>query len=97
MQNKIINKIDFTSQIWKEDNMFVSYNPELKVSSCGNTIAKAKKNLKQAVELFIETTEKMGTLNEILEESGFIKEKADYEQVWKAPELLSLERMSLAF
>ncbi|MBU1421077.1 MAG: type II toxin-antitoxin system HicB family antitoxin [Patescibacteria group bacterium] len=97
MQNKIINKINFTSQIWKENNIFISHNPELKVSSCGNTIKKAKQNLKQAIELFIETTEKMGTLNEILEESGFVKKKENHEQIWKAPELLSFERMNLAF
>ncbi|MFH0923170.1 MAG: type II toxin-antitoxin system HicB family antitoxin [Candidatus Falkowbacteria bacterium] len=91
------DKINFTSQIWKEGNMFVAYNPELSVSSCGKTIEEAKKNLKEAVELFIESTEKMGTLKEILQESGFIKKKVDHEKIWKAPELLSLERMSLSF
>ena len=69
------DKINFTSQIWQEGSMFVSYNPELSVSSCGKTIEEARKNLKEAVELFIEETEKMGTLNEILEEAGFIKER----------------------
>lgn len=89
--------INFTSQIWQEGKMFVSYNPELSVSSCGKTIEEARKNLKEAVELFIEETEKMGTLKEILEEAGFIKRKVDHEKIWKAPELLSLERMSLSF
>ncbi|MEA3463765.1 MAG: hypothetical protein U9R14_01690 [Patescibacteria group bacterium] len=69
------DKINFTSQIWQEGNMFVSYNSELKVASCGETIEKARKNLKEAVELFIEETEKMGTLKEILEEAGFIKKR----------------------
>ena len=91
------DKINFTSQIWKEGDMFVSYNPELNVPSCGKTIEEAKENLKEAVELFIEETEKMGTLKEILEEAGFIKKRIDHEKIWKAPELLSLERMSLAF
>ena len=91
------DKINFTSQIWKEGDMFVSYNPELNVPSCGKTIEEAKENLKEAVELFIEETEKMGTLKEILEEAGFIKKSIDHEKIWKAPELLSLERMSLAF
>ena len=40
---------------------------------------------------------RMGTLKEILEEAGFAKKKMDHEKVWKAPELLSMERVSMSF
>ena len=95
--NKIKNKINFTSQIWEEGGVFVVHSPELSVSSYGKTIEEARKNIKEAVELFIETTEKMGTLNEILEEAGFAEKKTDHSKIWNAPELLSLERVSMSF
>jgi hypothetical protein len=43
---------------------------ELDVSSCGGSKLKALKNLKEAVRLFLEEAEKMGTLEQILEEAG---------------------------
>lgn len=82
-------EINFTAQIWKEGKMYVSYCPELDVSSCGKTPEEAKKNLLEAVELFLEETKKMGTLKEILKESGFTKEN---QRRWKAPEWVSLGR-----
>ena len=69
--------------------MYVSYSPELDLSSCGKTVKEAKKNLLEAVGLFLEETKKMGTLNEILKEGGFVKEG---QKRWKAPEWVSLER-----
>lgn len=47
-------KIDFNSQIWKEGKMYVAYAPQLDISSCGETREKAKKNLREAVEGFLE-------------------------------------------
>ena len=80
-------EINFTAQIWREGKMYVSYCPELDVSSCGKTPEEAKKNLCEAVEGFLEETKKMGTLKEILQESGFTKEG---QRKWKAPEWISL-------
>ncbi|MEK9135416.1 MAG: type II toxin-antitoxin system HicB family antitoxin [Patescibacteria group bacterium] len=82
-------EINFTTQIWKEGKMHVSYCPELDVSSCGKTVKEAKENLLEAVEIFLEETKKMGTLKEILKESGFLKEG---QKKWRAPEWVSLER-----
>ena len=39
---------------------------ELDVSSCGGSKEKARKNLKEAVRLFLDEAEKMGTLEQIL-------------------------------
>ncbi|MFH1462499.1 MAG: type II toxin-antitoxin system HicB family antitoxin [bacterium] len=82
-------EINFTTQIWQEGKMYVAYCPELDVSSCGKTIEGARKNLREAVEGFLEAAKSMGTLKEILRESGFIKEG---QKKWKAPEWVSLER-----
>lgn len=61
-------KIWFTTQIFKEGRLFVAHTPELDVSSCGGTKDRALKNLKGAVRLFLGEAEKMGTLDQILEE-----------------------------
>lgn len=85
--------INFTSEIWKEGEAFVAWSPELDVSSMGGSIEEARKNLQEAARLFVEEAEKLGTLKEILlEEAGY---QADNEG-WRGPELLVIEKMSLA-
>jgi len=59
-------EIQFTTQIFKEGRAFVAHTQELDVSSCGSTQEKAVRNLKEAVRLFLEEAEKMGTLDQIL-------------------------------
>ena len=63
--------IEFTIRIFKEGRTFVAHALELDVSSCGGSEAKALRNLKEAVRLFLETAEEMGTLQQILEEAGY--------------------------
>lgn len=88
-----MKSIGFQTQVWKEGNMFVSYAPQLDVSSCGNTIEEARKNIVEAVELFFETSGEIGSLEQILSEAGFIhKEKEN----WQAPELLAFEKIQLS-
>lgn len=43
--------------------MYVSYCPELDISSCGINVWQAKKNLIDAIEINIEETKQMGTLD----------------------------------
>jgi predicted RNase H-like HicB family nuclease len=73
--------------------MFVSYAPEFSVSSCGHTLEEAKKNLKEAVEGFLETAHDMGTLPDILEEAGYTYKNKH----WTDPELLVMDRLSLSY
>ena len=63
-------EIQFTTQIFKEGGTFVVYTRELDLSSCGRTRQKALQNLKEAVRLFLEEAENMGTPQQILEEAG---------------------------
>ena len=69
-------EIQFTTRIFREGRAFVAYAQELDISSCGRTKEKALANLKVAVRLFLEEAEKMGTLETILEEAGYLKTKA---------------------
>lgn len=54
--------IEYGMIIFKEDEAYVAYCPELDVSSCWNTVEHAREMLKTAVRLFLEEAEKMGTV-----------------------------------
>jgi predicted RNase H-like HicB family nuclease len=86
-------EIQFTTRVFKEGRAFVAHALELDVSSCGSTKEKAVKNLKQAVRLFLEEAEKMGTLDQILEEAGYSKGK----QRIASPQFISVQHLSLPF
>jgi predicted RNase H-like HicB family nuclease len=87
-------QIQYDSIIFKEGNTYVSYCPELDVSSCGNNIDEARKNLKIAVDLFIEEAKNMGTLEDILDEAGYELNDSNY---WEAPRIVATELMSATF
>jgi predicted RNase H-like HicB family nuclease len=85
--------LDYEIIVFKEDTAYVSYCPELDISSCGNTLEEAKEMLKTAVRLFLEEAGKMGTLNDILEESGY---KKSPEGRWLPRQLVATELVSLS-
>jgi predicted RNase H-like HicB family nuclease len=62
-------EIQFTTRIFKEGRTFIAHALELDVSSCGGTKEKALRNLKEAVRLFLEEAERLGTLERILDEA----------------------------
>ena len=57
--------------------------------SCGATDDEARKNIREAVQAFLEASARMGTLDEILDEAGYAREG----ERWRAPEFVSLDRM----
>ncbi len=69
--------IQFTTQIFREGKMYVAYSPVLDVSSCATTKSKAQKNLLEAVRLFLEESEKKGSLDQILMEAGFVSSASE--------------------
>ena len=70
-------KMKLTEEIWKEGNMYVSYCPELDIASCGQSIEQARKNLREVIVINVEETKKLGTLDKLLEETGFYKDQDD--------------------
>lgn len=84
-------EIQFTIQIFKEGRTFVAHTRELDVSSCGGTQQKAIRNLKEAVRLFLDEAGKMGTLEQILEEAGYLKRKT----ILMGPKLITTQRISM--
>jgi predicted RNase H-like HicB family nuclease len=74
-------RLYLTIKIWQEGKHYIAYCPELEVASQGKNQEHALKRIKEALEGFLEETKKMGTLDEILEKSGFVRKKKE----WQAP------------
>ena len=66
-------KLSVRVEVFKEGDVYVALSPELNVSSFGETIEDAKRSVQEAIEAFVEECERMGTLEDVLEESGFSK------------------------
>lgn len=91
-----MHTIAFTSLIFKEGEAFVSYCPELGVASCGDTVEDARQRLSEAVRLFLEESQRMGTLQDILQEEGFVPGDPSGSN-WSPPPLIATEHMQLTF
>ncbi len=84
--------LHFTTEIFKEGEQYVARSPELDLSSCAPTETKARDNLIEAVRLFLAEAGKMGTLDQLLQESGYVRRGSG---VWQAPEIVSRQRASV--
>ena len=61
--------------------------PELDVASQGETVNDALKNIKEAIELYLETAERIGIMNEVLERLGLTRE--DLKKAVLVPKLIT--------
>ena len=93
-----LKRLGYTSLIFKdkEGATYVSLCPELSVASCGDSVGEARKRLTEAVRLFIEESEKMGTLQDILTEEGFTPKDPEGRE-WVSPKLIATEQNEVAF
>jgi predicted RNase H-like HicB family nuclease len=82
--------IEYNIQIWQEGRHFVAHAMPLDVMSSGQTPEQARQAVYEAVDLFLETAVEMGTLREILEESGYAFEQGE----WTVPMWVAVERHS---
>lgn len=90
------SNIQFRAEFFKEDGQVVGLVPELNVSSFGDDLAQARASLKEAVELFMEECNSMGTLEEVLEESGYQKKSDNGSIRWQAREPVFVGKENLA-
>jgi predicted RNase H-like HicB family nuclease len=51
------NTVRFTAMIYRESDGFTAICPELDVASQGDSVEEASSNLREAVELFMETAD----------------------------------------
>jgi predicted RNase H-like HicB family nuclease len=64
-------KIELSIEYFEENGTIVALCPELQVSSFGSTLEEAERSIMEALDLFFEGCETLGTLEEVLEEAGF--------------------------
>ena len=81
--------VNLRAEFFKEGNIYVALCPELNVSSFGDSLEEAKQSLTEAVEVFLEECERMGTLEDVLEEAGF----SLHDGIWFTRENLFEERL----
>ncbi len=67
--------------VFKEGKYFIAHTPLLNLSVQGKTEEEVKKRFADAVILFFEELEEMGTTDEVLLELGWKK----FKQEWKPP------------
>jgi len=77
-------KVNLTVAFYREADKFIAYSPALDLSTCGDTQKQAKKRFEVMLQLFLEETDKMGTLKDVLLECGW--KKVGYPQrCWQPP------------
>ena len=87
-----MQNLNIKVEVFREDDLYVALCPSLNVSSYGESVEEAKKSLIEAVEAFVEECMDMDTLEDVLEESGFIK----INEVWQPRQAIKEESLALA-
>ena len=86
-----MTKVKYRAEIFPDDGCFVGFCRELDVSSFGDTVEDASRSLQEAVEVFLEGCKELGTLDDVLSESGFDK----FGDTWKLRERVTEDRVAV--
>ena len=73
---------------------FIVQSPALDISSCGKTESQAIKMFGEAAQLLLSELQRIGTIDEVLEEMGWTKVRKPRVH-WVPPELLHQKRVPL--
>ena len=84
-------RLEYRSEVFEGDGQYVAVCPELNVSSFDATPDSAEASLEEAVAAFLEGCEILGTLTEVLEESGFI----NTDGTWRLGARIGSERVAI--
>lgn len=87
-------EVDVRIEFFRENDLIVALCPELQVSSFGETLEEAERSIREALDLFIEGCESMGTLKDVLEEAGF--EYQDNKWISRRPVRISQQTFQLS-
>ena len=88
-----MKKVNFQASlpvtILREGDQFVAYTPALDFSTSGDTFEQAKKRFVEGVQIFLEECFSMGTLDGVLLDLGWKKEKHQ----WNPPIVKSINEL----
>jgi len=85
-------QIEYTVQVWKEGGQYIAHAMPLDVMSAGATPEQARNALDEAVSVFLKTAADIGTVEEVLEEAGYVRREGR----WVSPSWVSVERHTLS-
>lgn len=68
-------EITLRAKFHREREQWIGWCPDLEVATQGDTRQEARENLCEAVSLFLETCHEMGTLDEVLRDTGGVPER----------------------
>ncbi|MBN2323767.1 MAG: hypothetical protein JXQ30_08530 [Spirochaetes bacterium] len=71
----------------EENDQVTAHCPVLDIATCGENVAKARKNFEEMIYLFFEELCKMGTLEDVLLECGW-KKASEKRAEWVPPKIL---------
>ena len=66
-----MSRVMYRVEAFRDGDVYAGLCPELSVSSFGDSPQEATDSLQEAVQLFLDGCASLGTLEEILQESGF--------------------------
>ena len=66
-----MTRVMYRAEVFKDGDVYAGLCPELSVSSFGDSPQEATDSLQEAVLLFLDGLVSLGTLEEVLDESGF--------------------------
>lgn len=84
--------LDMTVHVWQEGKQYVAHAMPLDVMSSGPSPAAARRAVDEAVQVFLQTAIDLGTLEDVLEESGYEWKEGR----WICPAFVSIEKHELA-
>ena len=77
-------RVTLNVAFYREGDKFIAYSPALDLSTCGDTQEQAKIRFEEALQLFLEESDKMGTLDDVLLECGW-KKIGHPQKTWLPP------------
>ena len=89
-------RVPYTSQLFYEGDQVVALCRELNVSSFGETPEQALSCLREAVMLFLEECQRMGTLEIVLEEAGYHQDPSSHRWLYRQPLQINHLEVALA-
>jgi len=95
MGESTVVHVPYTSQLFEEGGQIVAICPELSVSSFGDSLDDALAALQEALLLFLEECQRMGTLEAVLQEAGYRRAPETPER-WERREPIETRQLEVA-
>ena len=84
-------KVKLQVSIIKQGKRYVAYSPALDISTTGKNLRETQKRFAELIDIFIEELIKKNTVEEVLQDLGWVKEKKH----WEPPQIVKQESFDI--